>query len=103
MKYTHLDAEGRTLQVGDTVRVIGVPPDIQNWSDDQKAFSLPAFHHLVGKYKRIADFDEYGHAEIRFRMKEADAWGDHTVWLEPRLLKLKQKWRMEDTTTGRLT
>ena len=84
-----VDAEGRELRVGDTVRIKGLP-DVSGWTQEQKDFSLSVFEYLVGKYKKISDFNDLGMAEIEFRMKEGDEWVLHTVWLEPYLLRLKQ-------------
>ena len=86
------DAEGRQLSVGDTVRIVGVP-DVSSWTREQKSFSLPVFEYLVGKYKKISDFNQVGMAEIEFKMKEAGEWIHHTVWIEPDLLKLKRAQR----------
>jgi hypothetical protein len=49
-------------------------------------FSRPVFTHIVGTYKRIVEFDEYGHAELRFRIRKGRARGHHFLWLEPWLL-----------------
>ncbi len=88
-KIPQRDVEGRKLKVGDIVKIKGIP-DTSSWTQSQKRFSLYVFKHLVGKYKRIFDFDKYGLAEIEFRMKKRGKWEYHTVWLEPYLLRLKQ-------------
>jgi len=83
----HRDVSGERLQVGDTVRVIGVP-DLTGMSPDCLAESLPVFQHLVGKYKRIDEFDENGLAWLQFRIRKGPHSGLHWVGIEPWLLKL---------------
>jgi len=67
MKYPLLpkDRNGRKLSVGDRVRVVDVP-DLSGMSRHGVMESLPVFQYLVGKYKRIAAFNEYGYAELNF-------------------------------------
>ncbi len=89
-RYPAIDKEGRPLKVGDVVRVTGLP-DTSSWTASQKDFSLYVFTSLVGKYKKIHDFDELGMAELTFRLKQGDTWEYHTVWLEPYLLRLRQR------------
>ena len=72
------------------MRIVGVP-DLSGMSKDRLADSLPVFQYLVGKYKRVMGFDEYGCAEFSFIMYHRDAErGWHTVWVEPFLLHIPQ-------------
>lgn len=83
------DASGATLRVGDVVRVVGVP-DLSGMAPECQAESLPVFRHLVGKYKRVTEFDEYGLAWLMFRIRRGPHAGLHTVGIEPWLLKLRR-------------
>lgn len=47
------------------MRVVDVP-DLSGMSRHGVMESLPVFQYLVGKYKRIAAFNEYGYAELNF-------------------------------------
>ncbi len=83
------DTSGERLRVGDIVRIIGVP-DLTGMSADCRAESLPVFEHLVGKYKRVEQFDEFGLAWLRFKIRKGPHAGYHSVGIEPYLLKLRR-------------
>jgi hypothetical protein len=82
------DANGQTIRIGDSVRIIGVP-DLSDMSPEPLKETQPVFEHLVGKYKKVHGFDEYGHVELVFQVLK---WNDgiHTLWIEPFLLKVKK-------------
>ena len=84
------DVAGERLQVGDVVRVIGVP-DLSGMSAECRAESIPVFEHLVGTYKRIDEFDEYNMAWLWFRIQKGPHAGYHSVGIEPYLLKARRK------------
>jgi hypothetical protein len=83
------DVAGERLRVGDIVRIIGVP-DLTGMSADCRAESLPVFEHLVGSYKRVEEFDEYGQAWLRFKIRKGPHAGYHSVGIEPYLLKVRR-------------
>jgi hypothetical protein len=87
------DVKGERLRVGDIVRVIGVP-DLAGMSADCLAESLPVFQHLVGVYKRVAEFDEHGMAWLSFRIRKGSAAGFHSVGIEPYLLRVRHVGRV---------
>jgi len=85
------DRNGKTIMVGDVVRIVGVP-DLSGISQDCLAKSLPVFQYLVGKYKRVCGFNECGLAEFSFTMHNANGKrGLHSVWIEPFLLHIPQR------------
>ena len=84
------DVTGERLNVGDIVRVIGVP-DLSGMSVECRAESLPVFQYLVGKYKRIAEFDEYGMAWLWFKIRKGSHAGFHSVGIEPYLLRRRRR------------
>ena len=83
------DVTGAVLKAGDAVRVVGVP-DLTGMSPDGLAESLPVFRHLVGRYKRIKEFDEYGFAWLSFRIRRGPHAGLHWVGIEPWLLRRRR-------------
>jgi hypothetical protein len=85
-----VDAHGQSLKVGDVVRVIGLP-DLSDSTAAVVRFSRPVFRHIVGTYRRIANFDEYGHAELRFTIRQGRSRGLHHVWIEPWLLAKRKR------------
>jgi hypothetical protein len=83
------DLSGERIRVGDIVRIIGVP-DLSGMSVECRAESLPVFKHLVGTYKRVEEFDEFGQAWLRFRIRKGPHSGFHSVGIEPHLLKVRR-------------
>jgi len=83
------DAAGRGIVVGDVVRVIGAP-DLSGMSPECRAESLPVFQYLVGKYKKVTEFDEFGFAWLMFKIRNGPHAGYHSVGIEPNLLRVRQ-------------
>jgi hypothetical protein len=88
-KHPPLDASGNRVRAGDMVRVIGVP-DLSGMDPICEKETRLVFEHLIGKYKRIQDFDESGCAHLSFRILKGQSKGRHSLWVEPFLLKVKQ-------------
>ena len=83
------DVTGQRISVGDIVRIIGVP-DLSGMSKAGRAESMPVFEHLVGKYKRVEEFDEWGMAWLRFKIRRGPSAGYHMVGIEPYLLRVRR-------------
>ena len=81
-----IDRDGDRLRPGDKIRVVGVP-SLAGMGTDTRAETRPVFEHLLGQYKRITEFDEFGEARLHFRITRGRQRGWHTVWIEPCLLK----------------
>ena len=81
------DANGERIKVGDRVRIVGVP-DLSGMAPAARAESLPVFQYLVGKYKRVDEFDEFGFAWLMFKIRKGPHAGYHSVAMEPYLLKV---------------
>ena len=88
-RHRPFDATGRRIKVGDMVRILGVP-GLSGMKPGPRAESLPVFEHLVGRYKRVDDFDDYGFAELAFRIRSGPQAGRRFVWIEPHLLRVKR-------------
>jgi hypothetical protein len=80
------DRNGKLINVGDTVRICGIP-DLSGMSPEAQRESAQVFEYLVGKMKRIVGIDSVGNAEIKFEIKNGDLKRIHWVGIEPRLLK----------------
>lgn len=88
-----IDRNGTSIGIGDVVRIVGIP-DLTGMSPDCLAESLPAFQHLVGKYKRIRGFGDDGCAEFSFTIRDSDGKRRrHFVWIEPFLLHVPRQRR----------
>lgn len=90
-RYRRVDVTGSRLRIGDSVRIIGVP-DLVGMSQSSRRESLPVFRYLVGKYKRIQGFDQFGCVELSFiiRSKTNRRSVSHGIWLEPFLVRKRQ-------------
>ena len=97
-RITYRDATGECLKIGDTVRIIGVP-DLSGMSPACRAESLPVFQHLVGKYKRVEEFDEHGLAWLRFRIRKGSHAGLQSIGIEPWLLKRRRARKENDSAS----
>ena len=85
---TFLDRSGKPINIGDLVRVIGLP-ELEGMTPLLRAETLAIFRRLLGKYKRVRDFDELGHAELSLSIRLPDGTlSRHNVWIEPHLLHL---------------
>jgi hypothetical protein len=89
-KLQPFDASGKRIHVGDLVRVIGCPKKVRG----HRSHELNSvFAYLVGRYRRVSDFDKFGHLIICFRVpsgirKVAKGW--HSVALEPQFVRIKR-------------
>ena len=83
------DVNGERIRIGDLVRVIGVP-DLAGMSPDCRAESLPVFQYLLGKYKRVKEFDEFGMVWLTFKIRKGPHAGYHSVAIEPYLLRVRR-------------
>jgi hypothetical protein len=89
MKLPRHDVTGAPLKVGQVVRIVGVP-DLAGMSPRMRSESLRVFKYLLGKYKRIAEFDQFGHAGLWFRIPGGRDAGRHFVVIEPKLLRVRR-------------
>lgn len=89
VKHKPIDATGRLIRIGDTVKVVGVP-DLGGMAPESVKESLPVFEYLVGKYKRVEEFDDYGFAWLRFLIRDGPSRGRHFVAIEPFLLRVRR-------------
>ena len=91
MPYEPFDRNGKLIEVGSVVRIIGTP-DLSDMSEESIAEVQPIFQYLLGKYKRVRGFNEYGHVELSFTMKSVSGKRDwHFIWIEPFLLQMPRQ------------
>lgn len=67
--------------MGDWVRLIDVPPDIEKMPEETQI----VFEKALGKTFRIDNFNRYGHAELDLSKKVVKF---NTIWVEPHFLVL---------------
>lgn len=84
------DRDGEQIRVGDKVRVVGVP-DLANMGRIGRRECAPAFEHIRGTYRRVVGFNEIGWVELELRILRGPHAGMHWVWIEPELLKRRQR------------
>jgi hypothetical protein len=72
------------VKVGDSVRLVGVPPDIPKGDADLP--TRATFQKCVGHAFVIADFNDIGWAEIDIGSVTGNI--GETIWVEPEFLQL---------------
>jgi len=88
--YHPVDATGRQIDIGDVVRIVGVP-DLNGMAQPYRDESSAVFRHLVGSYKRVEEFDEIGLVRSGFfQIRKGPLAGWHSIGIEPFLLKVKR-------------
>lgn len=96
MEATHYrDSTGAPLRVGDVVRILGTPV-LQGMAEPFRSESEAVFRHLIGKYKRVSEFDAQGWAWLRFTIRSGPHAGLHAVGIEPSLLRIPARRRARD-------
>ena len=91
MPYKPIDATGRRIKVGDTVRIVGLPKLDGMREDVLEEFGTrEVFTYLVGKYKKVWDFDEFGCVELFFNIDKSPCSGTHSVAIEPWLVRVRR-------------
>lgn len=88
-RYEPLDATGRKIRIGDVVRIVGVP-DLTGMSPKYLKETQAVFEYLVGKYKRVQEFEEDGCIWIDFTIMKGPHRGMHGVAIEPFLLRVRR-------------
>ena len=58
--------------------------------DIKLSLPQPVFEHLVGRYQRVREFEEYGCAWFFFRIRSDPVGQYHSVAIEPHLLRVKR-------------
>ena len=81
-----LDITGRRLRRGSRVRVVGIP-DLKGMGEPYRSETESVFRHIRGRYKRVVDFDDFGHAILTFGIRIGRHRGMHSVAIEPHLLR----------------
>ena len=67
----------RTFHIGDMVRVIKIPPDL----DDAAGIGTPdVFARALGKTFRVEGIGEYGHLELVVSQRDS-------IWIEPEFVE----------------
>ncbi|MBI3392009.1 MAG: hypothetical protein HY039_02350 [Nitrospirae bacterium] len=89
MNHKPIDAAGKRIRVGDIVRIVGVP-DLKGMKPKYRRESMPVFKYLVGKYKKVEEFDHNGQAWLTFIIRKGPNRGIHSVGIEPYLLRVRR-------------
>ena len=74
----------RKFQVGDRVRVVGIPKISFTPAVKDELGTEKLFQSMLGKVYTVRGFDKIGNIEL-----EPKRW--NTVWIEPEFLKLRSR------------
>lgn len=72
------------FQIGDKVRVVGIPPITFAPGVKDELGTRKLFKRMRGKVYTIRGFDKYGHVELRPTRTD-------TVWIEREFLKVRAR------------
>ena len=84
------DARGKRIRKDGRVRVVGVPDlsGIRNAAARRETTSV--FKHVRGRVLKVRGFDQYGLAELFFRIRAGRNAGWHGIAIEPHLLLVQK-------------
>lgn len=85
-----LDRQGRTIEIGDWVRLIRIPPALAAMPRATKV----VFRKALGKTFKVEGFNPVGMAELDLTQKVAKF---NTIWVEPDCLQISRKKRQSTT------
>jgi len=76
-----------TFKIGDRVRVIRVPPSVEQEMPDE---TVELFRRCVGQTIRVEGLGEYGHLELNVSDdgSQAPDYSKHTILIEPEFVEL---------------
>ena len=80
------DVNGATVREGDLVRVLGVP-DLKGMASPYREETEAVFRHIRGSRKRVYGFDHFGCAILVFHIMRGKHAGNHSVAIEPELIR----------------
>ncbi len=80
-KHSRIDKLGRTIRIGDWVRLAMIPPSITNMPLETRL----VFKKALGKTFRIESFNAYNLAELDLSKKVIE---NNWIWVEPEYLLL---------------
>ena len=84
------DARGKRIRKGGSVRVVGIP-DLAGLRDAASRRETTAvFKHVRGRVMKVRGFNQYGLAELFFRIREGRHAGWHGISIEPDLLLVQK-------------
>lgn len=75
-----LDQDGLSIEVGDWVRLVEIPPAITTMPRETRSI----FRRALGLTFKVESFNQYGYAELDLSKKVG---GQHTIWVEPVCLR----------------
>lgn len=89
----HVDRKGKAIRVGDSVRVVEIPPDVPNYESSPDAEEMEAklvFQRSLGRTFPIEAFDDERVELLVGSVMKRSAY-EHTIFLEPRFVELARK------------
>jgi hypothetical protein len=84
------DARGKRIRKDGRVRVVGLP-DFSGIRDAAARRETTAvFKHVQGRVLKVRGFDQYGFAELFFKIRAGRNAGWHGIAIEPNLLLVQK-------------
>ena len=81
----------RAIQVGDRVRLLGIPPEVAEMPEDPELQTRRVFAICLGRIYRVVGIGRYGHLELDVSADVDPLVGGfmNSIWVEPELLELQ--------------
>jgi hypothetical protein len=99
----HVDRKGKSIRVGDFVRVVEIPPDVPRYEKLPSAEEMQTqavFNRCLGRAFRIEAFDEERIELLVGAVMKRPAY-EHTIFLEPKFVELARRLKSKVSKTGR--
>lgn len=84
---TTTDSQGKPIEFGSRVRVIGAP-ELSEMPSETRAETHAVFQRVVGTCRKSCGVNEVGLVELRITIKRGELAGYHTLWIEPAFLQV---------------
>jgi hypothetical protein len=89
----HFDRNGKAIRVGDSVRVVGIPPEVPKYESlpsTEEMQTKEVFDRCLGRTFRIEAFDENRVELLVGSVMKRPAY-EETIFLEPEFVELTRK------------
>jgi hypothetical protein len=102
-KFKRVDRQRTSLKIGDLIQVMGIPPDVERYGDDEELETKKVFQRCLGQRFPIHAFDE-----DRVELLVGEVMGrpayEHSIYLEPQYVEfVSHKPERESATSAKTT
>jgi hypothetical protein len=85
-KIKRVDRHQNSLKIGDFIKVVGIPPDVNLHPDEEELKTTLVFQRCLGQLFPIHDFDEDRVELLVGEVIQRPSY-EHSIWLEPKFVE----------------